>query len=866
VTSRLTSFLRRVAALPGEDALPEGELVRRFASRRDEAAFEALLRRHGPMVWGVCRRLLRDSPDAEDAFQATFLVLVRKAGSIRRPALLSNWLYGVAYRTALKARAAALRRREQGNEVGDIPARAATPDAVWVDLRPVLDEEVRRLPAKYLAPFVLCYLEGKTNAEAARLLGCPKGTVLSRLARARQRLRGRLTRRGLTLSATALALLLTEKLAPAAVPTGLLALVTNAGTGSQQATALAEGVLKAMSMTRWKHAAVVLFMVSLLAGGAALLTYRAWPPGPAEAWGAGAPQPAPAAVWQERMTFQADAGQVFAVALSPDGKVLAAGYGKGPNNGAVKLWDTATGKEKAELRAERRLPDTPVLPLAVVESVAFSPDGKRLLATTTTNRQAVILWDAASGEQLEPLEPFVLDTRNVVFGQEGKSLAGAKYYWKEGPGGRVLLDRLEIKVWDAATGAERASVAAHGPSVSSAAFAPDNRTVAWTDTALRLWDTTTGRQRVLYEGKEWLGHVTFSPDGRTLAAVAWDRQKKAEVRRWDVATGKELSGLRAREAHIRALAFSPDGKTVATASGDKAGRLWDVVSGEQRARLGGHQSPILAVAFGPGGKTLATGSEDGTVKLWELRTGTEEGGPARARAERPAGRWGDLKGRFVYDGTPPAPKKVDLTGQRDRADFEKVGIPEESLVVAKDGGLANVLVYLTSPDVEVHPDYRKTADAKATCTLKDGRFQPHFLALRVGQTLVLSNEEVVADNVRFDAPNSGDFFNLILKPGDKAEQQLRQSMRLPGVFQSSIHPWMRGYLLVRPDPYTAVSSPDGTFAIRKLPVGKLEFRAWHERSGNVRTPAWKGGRFTVTIREGENDLGMVKLDPRLFEN
>src|SRR5262249_31616689 len=140
--------------------------------------------------------------DAEDAFQATFLILVRKAGSLGRPELLGNWLYGVAYRTAARARAEATRRRFREVPLidRDLPAKESTPDGVWRDLRPVLDEEINRLPDKYRAPFVLCYLEGKTNEEAARQLGCPLGTVLSRLARARERLRLRLTSRGLTLS------------------------------------------------------------------------------------------------------------------------------------------------------------------------------------------------------------------------------------------------------------------------------------------------------------------------------------------------------------------------------------------------------------------------------------------------------------------------------------------------------------------------------------------------------------------------------------------------------------------------------------------------------------------------------------------
>jgi hypothetical protein len=262
--------------------------------------------------------------------------------------------------------------------------------------------------------------------------------------------------------------------------------------------------------------------------------------------------------------------------------------------------------------------------------------------------------------------------------------------------------------------------------------------------------------------------------------------------------------------------------------------------------------------------------QDGTVRLPELQTGRAEEGqnqaePKAPNVELPARRWGDLKGRFVYDGTPPAPKTVDLKGQRDAAYFEKADIQDESLLVAKDGGLASVFVYVLSADVAVHPDYEKTANAEVTCTLKDGRFEPHVLPVRVGQRVVFVNAQVVADNAQVAPLPSGEIFNVLLSPEKKEVWQPRQPMRLPAHARSAIHPWMGGWLLARSDPYTAVSAADGTFTLRNLPAGRLEFRAWHERSGYVRTPAWSGKQFAVTIREGENDLGTIKLAPRLFE-
>ncbi len=190
----LVRRLRRTVASPA-DAASDASLLERFVASRDEAAFEVLLWRHGPMVLGVCRRMLRCAQDAEDAFQAAFLLLARKAASIRRREAVAGWLYRTACRVALRAREAARRHPAAMPLSAEPTAPDAEPDLVWRDLRPVLDEEVRRLPDKYRLPIILCYFRGRTHAEAARELGCPRGTVGVRLQRARELLRGRLTRR-----------------------------------------------------------------------------------------------------------------------------------------------------------------------------------------------------------------------------------------------------------------------------------------------------------------------------------------------------------------------------------------------------------------------------------------------------------------------------------------------------------------------------------------------------------------------------------------------------------------------------------------------------------------------------------------------
>jgi RNA polymerase sigma factor (sigma-70 family) len=266
------------------------QLLQRFATRRDEAAFEALVHRHGALVWRVCRQVLGEAHAAEDAFQATFLVLVRKAGSLGRPESLANWLYGVARRVALRARKTMARRYAHERPGVETLAATAIDGAAGQDPQPLLQEELERLPAKYRSPMVLCYLEGRTNEEAARQLQWPVGTLKVRLLRGREMLRTRLVRRGLVLSAAVLATALSADAAPA-VPPALLETTARAalafaagpaaGTGvlSAQAVALAKGVLKTWSWTRLMIAAAVLLALGLVGTGAAWVTFRTHAPG-----------------------------------------------------------------------------------------------------------------------------------------------------------------------------------------------------------------------------------------------------------------------------------------------------------------------------------------------------------------------------------------------------------------------------------------------------------------------------------------------------------------------------------------------------------------------------------------------------------
>jgi RNA polymerase sigma factor (sigma-70 family) len=345
----LTAFLRQFSRTMASTSVEDGQLLERFVRRGDGEAFSLLVRRHGPMVWGVCRRILGQVHDAEDAFQATFFLLARKAGRLRQPNLLGAWLHGVARRIALKARARAGRRSFQ--QIEDVAAPTADNDLTWHDLRPVLDEAIGLLPAKYQRPFVLCYLEGMTNAQAAQQLGCPQGTVVTWLARARKHLCASLSRRGLAPTAGLLAAGLAQE-AQATVPTRLLVATSEAaatlgatheGTLVASGTTLTAGVWRTMSTHPLKSLAGVLLLIGL-AGSGALLAHRGEAVEAAGDEKQPAPSfPAPAAAPDKPATRVAQApqkvepGELAGVVVGENGEPLEGVH--------VHVWDWYPGRE-----------------------------------------------------------------------------------------------------------------------------------------------------------------------------------------------------------------------------------------------------------------------------------------------------------------------------------------------------------------------------------------------------------------------------------------------------------------------------------------------------------------------------------------
>jgi len=418
------------------------QLLERFTTRRDAEAFEALVERHGPMVLAVCRSLLKDGNDAQDAFQATFLVLVRKADSLWVVrSSLGSWLYRVAYRIAVQANVDAVRRREVERRVGAMREPISVGEGSTHDILSVLHDEIGRLPEKLRAPIVLCHLEQMTHAEAADQLGWTVGTVRGRVARARQLLGARLSRRGLELSGGLLITILSEQMAQAAVPkawasstagiaTKLVAGQAVAGVASATASAFSKRLLRSMVMTRLKWATAALLVAGVATGAAATLApprtdERAMEPIPRLALG---DVPAKREIKPDDRTENAKRISISGRVFDPDGQPKAGAtiyvrhfhfYGRGEEGRAVELLATTGPDGRFRFELDTTKSD---------ESAGDQPSWHRALITAVAPGLGPAWILAGDAARAEPELRFVRDDRPIrgrVLDSQGHPVAKA---------------------------------------------------------------------------------------------------------------------------------------------------------------------------------------------------------------------------------------------------------------------------------------------------------------------------------------------------------------------------------------------------------------------------------------------------------
>jgi RNA polymerase sigma factor (sigma-70 family) len=590
------------------------------------------------MVLNVCRSTLRHEQDAEDAFQATFLVLARKAATIRKPEALAGWLHEVAHHVAVKAQADAARRRANEKMASPMAVPDPTLDMTVRDLQRVLHEELRRLPEKYRLPLVLCYLEGRSHEEAAGQLGWSKGTLRGRLDRGREHLRRRLAARGVALAALLCATVVPSRAAAEALMAAVVRAAVPSPAGgvsavavSARASLLAEGVIRAMSLTKLKVTLSVLLAVGLVAAGAGVLAY---PPlagslGPVDEAksettrtgpepGAADPPAEPQSPLLREMNHQ---GFVRVVAFSPDGKVLLSG---GDTDRTVRLWDLATGKELVQMRTENHL-----------TSIALSRDGTTV--ATGELDGTVRLWEAATGKPLATLKGHTATVYTLAFAPDNKTLASAS------------LEHV-VCVWEVATGKRLHQLRGQLPETFSVTFTPDGRTLASGGRGpggmISFWDVATEKELPTLAGEQQeIWGLAFSPNGKILAGACG--REIPSLRLWDMTLRKEISRMGGPGEQTATVAFSPNGKLLASGrlNGDVC--LWEVLTGKEIARVAAHVSKAYGtywVSFAPDGRTLASGGEDGFVRLWAVRNLSRESAARKGEltAQDLDTLWGEL--------------------------------------------------------------------------------------------------------------------------------------------------------------------------------------------------------------------------------
>ncbi len=623
-------YLRRVAGADGIGALSDANLLARFVQTRDEAAFEVLVWRHGALVLGLCRKLLRHEQDAEDAFQAVFLTLSRKPPSLVKHASLGGWLHRITCRIAIRLRAQSQRRNARERVDLDVVAgSAASPDTAATEqseLWGLVIEELQRLPDRYRQPVISCYLQGKTHVEAARELNQPAGSMSRVLDRGCQMLNARLTRRGVRLSAAVLCTVLADR-SWAALPAGLVQpLVTTAIKFSRglpvegPAVSLARGLIQGMFLSKVKIAVGVLVALCALAGGAvglarqgqfqlALQAERAGSAGGmaqqseakkpnVDAFGDPLP---PGAVSRLGTVRWRQGSPITCLAISTDGGLVASA-GK---EGGIRLWEASTGKQLGVLHKDG---------IAGANSLAFSGNGKLLASTSSNEGAGAHLWALETREWLRDCEFQKGQVPSgVAFSADGSTLAVSSQ------------GVFSLNLYDTGTGKLTRPLVGHTSGTHGVAFSTDGRTLAsaGADGMVRLWDPATGKETASLKHSEGVLAVALDANGKLLAS-----ETTRAVYLWDLTNGKEIwrkedSGFR------KALAFSPDGKLLASEGTFPAqGIVWEVPSGKQIWRLTWDQvnCQVNGVAFAPDGRTLFAGSAEGAIRLWDLREKRELSG------------------------------------------------------------------------------------------------------------------------------------------------------------------------------------------------------------------------------------------------
>ncbi|MBP3960645.1 sigma-70 family RNA polymerase sigma factor [Gemmata sp. G18] len=595
----LTNFVRRLSARDEAD----GDLVRRYTAERSEAAFEELARRYGPAVFGVCRRALGDHHLAEDAFQAVFVVLARKAHTVRPPGAVGGWLFGVARKAA--AEAAAMRRRKHRELLpGSLPDRSA-PGAEPDDTAAAVDAEVAALPPALRAAVLLCEIEGLPRAEAAARLGIAEGTLSSRLAKARKVLAERLRRRGLAPAVGGVA----------AVPVALAGAASARADGRASGTVLelANGVLRTMlaSNLRLVPVAVLALTVAVVGwAGDSDLPAAARVGPPAVAVRAAAPVPARKVEWVEEFALE-HTSAVSAVAF---GEKALATFEVECAQPRARVWNAIDGKPlPLEVRGAW-------FPKSPARALRFTKGDEHLLMTFPET-----FFDQPSGGTVRYRripEALVGDTMSgfdaVAFSADLTTFVNRKLPMPNQP---VRKDQLHLhgNPWtDQKNHLNHRAVFEYpgGAAVLHADLSADGKrlAVAGDDAAVRVFDAATLKElhAIKLKKEATVTGVRLTDDGGRLAVVG----AGGFARVYDCA-GAELCALKGHDGTVVAVAFSSDGKRVATACG-RVVRVFDATAGKPNGEVAGHADKVTALAFGPAGRRLISGSVDKTAKVWKL--------------------------------------------------------------------------------------------------------------------------------------------------------------------------------------------------------------------------------------------------------